>query len=137
MVVTSINIVSAQEWQTDFKNAKKIALEENKPIIMVFQGSDWCAPCIKLNKEVWSTEVFKTYAKDHYVMIRVDFPRRKENKLSAEQTEANAQLAEKYNPGGFFPFVAVLDTTGKKIGETGYKKTTPENYIKELNSFIK
>ena len=108
-----------------------------RPIILVFQGSDWCAPCIKLDREIWSTEVFKKYATENYVMLQADFPRRKKNALPEPQTKANAALAEKYNKQGYFPFVVVLDSNGKVLGESSYKKTTPENYIKELNAFRK
>ncbi|MGR7814372.1 thioredoxin family protein [Lacinutrix undariae] len=135
--VASVVTVSAQEWQTDFVKAKEIASKESKPIILVFQGSDWCAPCIKLDREIWSTETFKKYANDNYVMLKADFPRKKNNSLSEKQTKSNAQLAEKYNRQGFFPFVVVLDSSGKVLGESSYKKITPENYIKELNAFIK
>ena len=135
VMVVGINAIIAQEWQTDINVAKEIASKESKPIILVFQGSDWCAPCIKLDREIWSTDTFKKYAKQNYVMLKADFPRRKKNTLSETQTKANAQLAEKYNKQGFFPFVVVLDSNGKVLGENSYKKTTPENYIKELNAF--
>jgi hypothetical protein len=127
----------SQEWQTDINVAKQIANKENKPIILVFQGSDWCGPCIKLDREIWSTETFKSYAIENYVMLQADFPRKKKNKLSESQTKANALLAETYNKQGFFPFVVVLDSNGKVLGQSSYKKTTPENYIKELNAFTK
>ncbi|WP_440122398.1 thioredoxin family protein [Tenacibaculum sp. Ill] len=127
----------AQDWQTDFLKAKEMASQENKPIILVFQGSDWCIPCMKLNKEVWNTNTFKEYAKEHYVMLQADFPRKKKNKLSKEQQNTNAKLFETYNKKGFFPLVVVLDKDGKVLGETGYKKTTPVSYIDELNAFIK
>ena len=125
----------AQEWQTDFEQAKAKAAEQNQNIILVFQGSDWCAPCIKLDREVWSTEEFKTYAKNHFVMLLADFPRKKENVLLAEQQEKNNKLAEKYNGNGYFPFVVVLNKDGKVLGETGYKKITPAEYIDLLESF--
>jgi len=137
VLIVSINTIIAQEWQTEINFAKEIATKESKPIILVFQGSDWCAPCIKLDREIWSTDTFKKYAKEHYVMLKADFPRRKKNKLSEKQTKANALLAEKYNKQGFSPFVVVLDSSGKVLGESSYKKTTPENYIKELNAFTK
>ncbi len=137
VMIVSINTIIAQEWQTEINVAKEIATKESKPIILVFQGSDWCAPCIKLDREIWSTDTFKKYAKEHYVMLKADFPRRKKNKLSEKQTKANPLLAEKYNKQGFFPFVVVLDSSGKVLGESSYKKTTPENYIKELNAFTK
>lgn len=136
-LIIGLNTTYAQNWQTDFSKAKEIASQENKPIILVFQGSDWCIPCMKLNKEVWNTNTFKEYAKEHYVMLQADFPRKKKNKLPKEQQNANAKLFETYNKKGFFPFVVVLDKDGRVLGETGYKKMTPISYIDELNAFIK
>ena len=123
---------TAQEWQTNFDTAKKIARAENRPIILVFQGSDWCAPCIKLDREVFSTEIFKLFAKDHYVMLKADFPKRKKNTLPEAQQNHNNALAEKYNKRGIFPFVVVLDKDGKVLGETGYIKSSPSEYIAHL-----
>ena len=127
----------AQDWTYNFKEAVHESKKSDKLMMLVFQGSDWCAPCIKLDREVWSTEAFKKYASEHYVMLQADFPRKKKNALSEKQTIANAKLAEMYNKNGVFPFVVVLDAKGKVLGETSYKKTTPENYIKELNAFTK
>ena len=129
--------LSAQEWQTDFETAKELSSDENRPIILVFQGSDWCAPCIKLDREIWSTDEFKAYAKDHFVMLQADFPRKKKNALPDEQQQKNNQLAEKYNKQGYFPFVVVLDKEGKVLGEAGYEKTSPEAYIEKLESLAK
>jgi thioredoxin-related protein len=137
VLLLTISGASAQEWQTNFEKAKRTATVENKPIILVFQGSDWCAPCIKLDREVWSTQVFKDYASKNYVMLQADFPRKRKNALNDPQTTANAKLAEAYNKNGVFPFVVVLDANGKVLGQTSYKKATPEAYIKELNAFIK
>ncbi|PHR15008.1 MAG: thiol-disulfide isomerase [Aequorivita sp.] len=129
--------LSAQEWQTDFETAKQISSEENRPIVLVFQGSDWCAPCIKLDREIWSSEEFKAYAKDHFVMLQADFPRKKKNSLPDVQQQKNNQLAEKYNKQGYFPFVVILDNEGNVLGEAGYEKTTPAAYIEKLESFVK
>lgn len=132
----SITTIVAQEWLTDFTTAKDLAAVDNRPIILVFQGSDWCAPCIKLDRDIWQSEAFKEYAAQHYIMLLADFPRKKKNALSDAQTHANALLADAYNPNGNFPLVLVLDTAGKILGKTGYKKTSPQKYIDLLNSFI-
>ena len=44
--------LSAQNWETTWKDATQKASAENKKIVLVFSGSDWCIPCIKLEKEV-------------------------------------------------------------------------------------
>jgi thioredoxin-related protein len=127
----------SQEWQTNFENSKVLASKNNHNIVLVFQGSDWCAPCIKLEKEIWSTPEFKKLSKDHFVMLKADFPRRKANKLSKELTEQNAKLAEMYNQQGFFPLVVILDKKGKVLGKMGYEKVSPQMYYKKLTSFEK
>ncbi|GLU42897.1 thioredoxin family protein [Allomuricauda sp. NBRC 101325] len=127
--------LSAQEWNTNIDEAKSIAQKKGNNIVLVFQGSDWCAPCIKLDREVWSTQEFQNLAKDHLVMLKADFPRRQKNKLPSDQEAHNKALAAEYNPNGYFPFVVVLDPTGKVMGEAGYEKTTPKAYFNKLNSF--
>lgn len=127
--------VNAQDWLTSFEEAKLLATEKNRNIILVFQGSDWCAPCIKLDKEIWSTDEFKEYASTHFIMLKADFPRKKQNALDPTQQEHNAKLAERYNKSGYFPFVVVLDKEGKVLGETSYQKKSPREYISLLTSF--
>lgn len=121
--------VFGQQWEYGWKEASKKAAENNQNIILVFSGSDWCAPCIKLEKNIWESEEFQQYAKDHWVMLRADFPRKKGNKLPEAQVAENARLAEKYNQNGFFPYVVVLNAKGEVKGTTGFKNTTPKDYI--------
>lgn len=134
-LVFSIHQLSAQVWHTNLNEAEKIASQKNERIVMVFQGSDWCGPCIKLDKQIWSSNQFIDYAKNHFVMVKVNFPRKKKNKLTKEQQDYNNHLMETYDTKGYFPYVVVLDKNAKVIGSTGYKNTTPDNYIKLLNSF--
>jgi len=128
-------LVNAQNWETDFEQAKTLAVEKQVNIIVVFQGSDWCAPCRKLDKNIWSSEEFKTYAAENAVLLKVDFPKRKKNRLSKEQQEKNGLMAERYNPKGYLPQVVVLNPQGKVLGRTGYNKYSPSEYISLLSSF--
>jgi len=132
--ITSTSIFS-QNWQTNFERAKEKSAKENKNIIMVFSGSDWCAPCIKLEKNIFETDEFIAYANKHWILVKLDFPKKKANKLSNEQQEYNNSLAEVYNQEGYFPLVVVLNDQGDIIGKTGYKKLDPNKYIELLNSF--
>ena len=70
-------------------------------------------------------------------MLQADFPKRSKNALPKDQQAKNDQLAEKYNPNGYFPFVVILDKTGKVLGQTGYKNMSSKEYIDHLNSFLK
>jgi len=125
----------SQNWNLNLDNAKSLASQENKNIVLVFSGSDWCAPCIKLEKNIWESPEFQKAAKNDWVLLKADFPRKKANRLSKEQTNENEMLAEKYNPNGYFPLVVIMDASGKVLGTTAYKDFSPSEYIKHLQSF--
>jgi thioredoxin-related protein len=129
--------VSAQNWEATYSDALSVSAEEDKPIILVFAGSDWCAPCIKLDRSIWKSEQFIDYSTENYVLYKADFPRKKSNQLPPEIAHQNSELAKTYNPNGFFPFVVVMNSEQEVLGTTGYKKITPDAYISLLNSFIK
>lgn len=127
----------SQNWNTNFEDAKQEALKDNKNILLVFSGSDWCAPCIKLDNVVWKSEAFKSESEKNWVIYKADFPKKKANQLSPELTEINNKLAEKYNKNGSFPLVILLDKTGKVIGMTGFKNISATDYIQLIHSLEK
>ena len=126
-----------QSWKANFEEAKALAVQEDKNILLVFSGSDWCAPCIKLDKVVWQSEDFKKEAEKNWIIYKADFPKKRTNQLTPELTEANKKLAEKYNKNGSFPLVVLLDKSGKVVGMTGFKNVSAIEYIKLLHSFEK
>ena len=128
---------SAQEWKTNLEEAFQEAKATEKCVLLVFSGSDWCAPCIKMEREVWNSEQFKSYAKDHSIMVKADFPKRKKNQLSAAQTAANNKLAEQYNSNGIFPLVVVFNSQGKVVGKLTYEKMEIASYIAKINQMLK
>lgn len=102
-------------WHTNFQEAQKLAQTEQKLILLNFSGSDWCGPCMLLKKEYFNSEVFAAMANEKLILVNADFPRRKNNQLSAEQIAQNEKLADLYNPQGHFPLTLLLDTNGKVL----------------------
>ncbi|KOS08089.1 thiol-disulfide isomerase [Flavobacterium akiainvivens] len=129
-----VTLLVSVEWLTDFDKARHTAAEQDKNIILVFAGSDWCAPCIKLEQKIWESDEFKAEAAQKWVLVKADFPKKKANALPEAQTQHNAALYEKYNKEGVFPLVVVIDKTGKVLGKTTYKDITPAEYIKHLHT---
>ena len=127
----------SQEWKNNLEEAKKEAIAQNKKILLVFSGSDWCAPCIKLDKNVWKSDAFKKESEKSWILIKADFPKKKADLLSPELTENNGKLAEKYNKEGNFPLVVLLDKTGKVLGEKGFLNVSAEEYIQVIHSMEK
>jgi thioredoxin-related protein len=135
-ILFSATLSFSQNWTTSLEAAKTVAAASNKNILLVFSGSDWCAPCIKLDRTIFQSDVFKAEAENKWVLLKADFPKKKGNALSGEQTESNKKLAEKYNKEGNFPLVVLLDATGKVIGITGYKNVSPTEYVQLLNAMV-
>ncbi len=102
----------AASWGTDLPAALKEAAASGKNVLVVFTGSDWCPPCIALKKNVLSKADFAAYAEANYVLVELDFPRRKQ--IPAALRAANDKLAAQYKVTGF-PTTLALSPDGKEL----------------------
>jgi protein disulfide-isomerase len=122
-------------WQTDFPAAQALARQTGRRIFMDFTGSDYCAPCQRLQKEVFSTVEFAAYAATNLVLVEVDFPAWKE--LPKAQQEANQALSDKFKVEGF-PTLILLNSEGKELGRfTDVAARTPREFIQLLEALPK
>jgi thioredoxin-related protein len=112
----------------------KTAEQKHEYVLLNFSGSDWCIPCIRLEREVFEQTDFLSYADANLVMVKADFPRLRKNKQTEALQKQNDALAEKYNPSGVFPCTVLLDSHGKMIkkweGNPGISSTGFINEIK-------
>lgn len=124
-------------WLGDFEAAKTQAAQQHKLILINFSGSDWCGPCIRLRKEILESAAFESYATEHLVLVRADFPRQKKNQLSKEQVKLNEALADKYNSEGKFPYTLLVDETGKVLFSwDGFPNETTEQFIGQIDGIV-
>ena len=132
------NIATGQaNWTTDYESSIAKAKMEHKPILLLFTGSDWCPPCKRLHRVIFDSKEFEEYSKDNLILIKADFPKRREHKLPAEQRIKNEKLARKYGVRGF-PTTLILDTTGKEIDRrVGFSGITPGQYIQRIEKIVK
>ncbi|RDK85424.1 thioredoxin family protein [Marinirhabdus gelatinilytica] len=112
---------STLKWLTNLEKAQKIAKKKNKPILVYFTGSDWCAPCKKLKQDFFESEKFVSQA-ENMVLVIIDRPRRMDI-ISEEQLAYNKTVIAKYNKENTFPKLVMLNAKGKKKGEiSGYSQ---------------
>lgn len=116
------------EWFTNVDLAKKAATENQKNILMVFAGSDWCKPCIQFKKDVLQNESFIGSKGNEVVVLYLDFPSRKKNKLPEAETKHNEALAEKYNQSGAFPKIILVDAEMTKIKTLEFEGQSAEDF---------
>lgn len=122
--------VSEAVWMTNYNAAIAQARQENKMLLMDFTGSDWCSWCIKLDKEIFSTNEFKSYASKNLVLLKLDFPKSKQ--LPVDEIRQNQLLAQTYQIQGY-PTVIVLNSSGAKVGTLGYMRGGPSEFIASLD----
>ena len=124
--VVESNAGGKDAWLTNYENALEQTRAEKKTLLIDFTGSDWCPPCMTLQRQVFAQPEFKSYAEQNLVLLEVDFPRTKE--LPSELQQANEQLANHFGIDGF-PTVILLNSKGEKIGELGYMRGGPGPFV--------
>lgn len=127
IVTMMITIVG---YSQDFNSLRKKAKDLDLPIVLIFSGSDWCAPCKKMERDVFGTVLFEQTNEVNWVVYRADFPRK--NQQAREVVATNQELAEKYNPRGVFPLVVLMNAEGEVLKTFGYEKIDVQSYIEKL-----
>jgi len=131
---SAASMAAESGWLTDYEAAKKQAKEENKPILINFTGTDWCGWCIKIEKEIFSKDEFKAYAKENLILMEVDFPEKK--KQAEEVKEQNKKLDKEFKIEGY-PTIFLIDAEGKKLSEDiGYREGGPQAYVDHLKELL-
>jgi len=101
-------------------------------ILYVFEGSDWCTNCARLEKKILNDSAFQQQINLLDIKLeRIDFPQRK--KLPSDVKEHNDRIAEKFEFDGVFPtlIIARQDTTQ-------YRRIYYQNEnVEEMLSMIK
>lgn len=127
------------KWHTNFDEVLSLAKAQNKPVLLFFHGSDWCPPCIKMQKEVFDSREFIDFASDKILFLDVDFPYK--NKLSEDQLKHNASLKKRYGlPEEFtqgFPQVVIINPNDKVLyQEKGYIGEGPKKLTAVIKTII-
>ena len=144
MFLSSILVQSQEEltWHTDMSKAVQISMQEEKPVLLFFTGSDWCGWCIRLQKEVFKTEEFVKWANENVVLVELDFPKRTPQDDTVKMQ--NYQLQQLLQVKGY-PTIWIVNpekTAENKInlnalGNTGYVAGGPEKWLEGANTILK
>ena len=132
ILLVSILFLLQGELQPTYFSVVKKAQSENKSILLVFSGSDWCSNCIKLKTNVFEKEDFKVLQSEKFEMYTADFPRTKKT-VEDQRTLDNEMLADKFNPKGQFPFILLLDNNQNVLKKTSGKLNTVDAFKEWLS----
>ncbi len=138
LLIFSITTFSQEvKWLDSYEEAAKVSKKTNKPILANFTGSDWCRWCKVLDREVFNTDEFKTWASENVVLLELDFPKKK--KLPQALQLQNYTLQKAFGVRGY-PTIIVFEP-GKgdnpkkdmvEFGRTGYIKGGSTKWIASI-----
>ncbi|TVP82203.1 MAG: thioredoxin family protein [Puniceicoccaceae bacterium] len=100
-------------WLTDYELAKKQAALHNRPILILFTGSDWCPPCIAFERGIAADPRFRNFASANLILLKADFPRT--YTLPPTIKAQNEALAREFGVRGF-PTILAVNSSGKHLG---------------------
>jgi thiol-disulfide isomerase/thioredoxin len=135
LFVTAFSLHASDIWLTNYDAALKQAAADKKPLLIEFTGSDWCPPCKALTANVFEKPAFEDFAKANVVLVKFDFPRRKEQEEALKT--ANQAMEKKYQVQGF-PTIILVSSSGEEIArKVGYDGETPDRMIEWIKQNAK
>lgn len=118
-------------WLTNYDEALAKAAKENKKVLALVTGSDWCGFCRRLREQIIDKEEFQNFAKDKLVGLYVDMPMRSD--MTPEQKAYNRKLAAKLAGDAGVPVTLLLEPDGTLIDRVdGFSPQYVEHLRKAL-----
>lgn len=125
------------------------AKSEDKKVMIIYMGLNWCGYCRVFDKNVLSSSSFKAYANKRFVILKLDCERDYSNirvwidgKIQKPEngesfSEGHAKLRKKYRIKSY-PKVYIVDLDGQVLFEqTDYDKRTAKDFIAYMKKEIK
>ena len=112
-------------------DSNKILAENHTYKLYIFEGSDWCTNCLRLERQVLSTTTFEKTLGTHAVALeKVDFPQRK--KLSKRLISRNDSLATIYEFDGTFPTLVISRVDTLRFAKIQYSNQSASELSEEI-----
>jgi hypothetical protein len=108
-------------WENTFQDALNSATLRERPVVLVFTGSDWSPRSIKLEQEIFSNTEFAAWFGKTFSPCNADFPQRRP--LPDATLTENTSLAMKFNVK-HFPTLVALRPDGTEFARLEYNAET-------------
>jgi len=113
-------------WLTSYEAALAASQETGRPVLAVFTGSDWCQHCRTLERNVFQTEAFRTWAEERVVLLMIDMP---QNGISLEERKARSRICIQYGVRSF-PSTVLIAPDGSQLAvQAGYRGQTTTTWL--------
>ena len=117
---------------TEWEKAKELAQKENKQILIILTGSEWCAPCKKMDNRVIENPEFEKYAEQNLIIFLIDLPGGG-LVINSKVYQDYEKFKNKYQSNAL-PSLILTENDGTKIRTLKGKMFRLENVMKQLKS---
>ncbi|YCM43747.1 VWA domain-containing protein [Verrucomicrobiaceae bacterium 227] len=121
----------AQDY-TSYDDALTAAVAEEKPLLLLFIGSDWSKQSITFEREILSHPVFQKWAEAKVISMIIDLPR---VGISAEERQKRRTLATQFEVAAY-PMAVFIDNEGTKMGTLTHDPEGPNSWVKRANAIL-
>lgn len=118
-------------WATNYSDAVSNANTLNKPVVILFTGTNWCPACMKLEKEVLTQPEFARLVGSNFVFLKAEFPDYSESSMMGSPYRS---IMLRYNVEAFPTFI-VINPSGQILGRVDYQSGGPSAYAQALQRF--
>lgn len=145
-ILLSIVLFASTTFATDFlADALAKAKKENKAVMVIFSGLEWCPPCQMFDRYIIKSEQFKNFAKANLVMLEVDTKRTRKTVVSMDGKDfpqnatyiADVDTLQNKYPHRGVPYAVVVKSDGTLVYEQlGCPRASAQEFIDMLKTKI-
>ncbi|SFI04993.1 thioredoxin family protein [Halpernia frigidisoli] len=119
----------SQQKYDDWEIAKKESQISNKKILIILTGSEWCKPCVKMEKNVIENTEFISYANLNLIILEINLKRHMD--YDTKLVKDYVYFRDKYQANSL-PSLILVNSEGKEISKISTGLNSLEKIMKEL-----
>ncbi|RZK05100.1 MAG: thioredoxin family protein [Flavobacterium sp.] len=124
-----LNAQAQIKKNSDYETAKAEAQKNNKDILIVLTGSEWCKPCVKMKKNVFENQEFINYVNERFEIFEVNMPRNWD--MNSKVYQDYSFFKDKYQTNAL-PSLIVLGSNEEQKAIISEKLTSFEKTMERL-----
>lgn len=118
-------VTKLDNWET----AREKAETENKDILIILTGEEWCKPCVRMEKDVIEQADFVEFANNSLVIFEINLPRHLD--LNSKVVKDYNYFKTKYQTNSL-PSLILVDKNGTEKTRITNGRLSVDNVIKKL-----
>lgn len=130
--LTTLN--AADVWRTDLEAAQQLAVEQDKDLLILFTGTEWCVNCVEFERDILASPDFAAAA-EMFVLVKLEYPAA-DDELPEKIRMDYVQWRERYGIQAF-PTVILTDAAGRPYAGTTDIGLGPKEYVARLRELQK